>query len=200
MSEGDDDTGGEGPAGDDGPPILAPAPNPARNEAARMDTPASVALEIERVSFGDPVVVRLVADLQQEFVLRYGGPDETVLTVDTFDDESGQFFLGHAAGEPVVIGGWRMRRDVTALGGTRAAEIKRMYVVPSAQRRGHARAMLARLEATAREAGADVLVLETGAEQPEAIALYESSGYTPVEGYGLYKDEPSVRYLGRRLA
>ncbi len=165
-----------------------------------MDTPASVALDIERVSFGDAVVVRLVADLQQEFVLRYGGPDETVLTVDTFDDESGQFFLGRSAGEPVVIGGWRIRRDVAALGATRAAEIKRMYVVPTAQRRGHARTMLAHLEATAREAGADVLVLETGAEQPEAIALYESSGYTPVEGFGLYKDEPSVRYLGKRLA
>ena len=152
------------------------------------------------MSFGHPDVVHLVAELQQEFVLRYGGPDETVLSVDSFDDESGQFFLGHADGQPVGIGGWRLRRDVAALGGTLAAEIKRMYVVPAAQRRGFARAMLAHLEATAREAGADVLVLETGMEQPEAIALYESSGYTPVEGFGLYSDEPSVRYFGKRLA
>ena len=63
-----------------------------------QQTPRSVAVTIERVSFGHPDVVRLVADLQQEFVLRYGGPDETVLGVDTFDDESGQFFLGHADG------------------------------------------------------------------------------------------------------
>ena len=162
-------------------------------------TPRAATVVIERVSFGHPDVVRLVADLQQEFVLRYGGPDETVLSVDTFDDASGQFFLGHADKEPVVIGGWRLRSDVTALGGVVAAEVKRMYVVPTAQRRGFARAMLAHLETTARDAGADVLVLETGMEQPEAIALYESSGYTPVEGFGLYKDEPSVRYLGRRL-
>lgn len=165
-----------------------------------QQTPRSVAVTIERVSFGHPEVVRLVADLQQEFVLRYGGPDETVLGVDTFDDESGQFFLGLADDQPVVIGGWRLRRDVTALGGVAAAEIKRMYVVPAAQRRGFARAMLAHLETTARDAGADVLVLETGMEQPEAIALYESSGYTPVEGFGIYRDEPSVRYLGKRLA
>ena len=165
-----------------------------------QETPRSVTVTIERVSFGHPDVVHLVADLQQEFVQRYGGPDETVLSVDTFDDESGQFFLGHCDAQPVVIGGWRLRRDVTALGGSVAAEIKRMYVVPAAQRRGFARVMLAHLESTARAAGADVLVLETGMEQPEAIALYESSGYTPVEGFGLYRDEPSVRYLGKRLA
>ncbi len=165
-----------------------------------QETPRSVDVTLERVSFGHPDVVHLVADLQQEFVLRYGGPDETVLGVDTFDDESGQFFLGVADGRPVVIGGWRLRRDVTALGGVVAAEIKRMYVVPAAQRRGFARAMLAHLETTARDSGADVLVLETGMEQPEAIALYESSGYTPVEGFGIYRDEPSVRYLGKRLA
>ena len=47
--------------------------------------------------------------------------------------------------------------------------------------------MLAHLEATAAEAGADVMVLETGLAQPEAIALYASSGYEPVEGFGYYQ-------------
>jgi GNAT superfamily N-acetyltransferase len=161
---------------------------------------ATLALLIERVSFGSPDVVRLVADLQQEFVRRYGGPDETALTIDTFDDPSGAFFLGRYLGVPVAMGGWRFRRDVIALGGSVAAEIKRMYVVPRAQRRGFARALLAHLEATAAEAGADVMVLETGQQQPEAIALYESSGYVPVDGFGIYRDSPFVRYLGKRLA
>ena len=52
-----------------------------------------------------------------------------------------------------------------------------MYVVPAARRSGLARLMLAHLEATARDAGADVVLLETGLEQPEGIALYEASGY-----------------------
>ena len=43
------------------------------------------------------------------------------------------------------------------------------------------------------ESGADVMVLETGLKQPEAIALYESSGYQPVQGYGYYRDSPLVR-------
>ena len=74
-----------------------------------------------------------------------------------------------------------------------------MYVVPSAQRRGFARAMLARLEDSAREAGADVVVLETGSRQPEAIALYESAGYVDVPGFGFYKDAPLSRCFARPL-
>ena len=97
------------------------------------------------------------------------------------------------------MGGWRFRPDVRELGGSVSAEIKRMYVVPPAQRRGLARAVLAHLEATAAAAGADTMVLETGLEQPEAIALYESSGYDAVTPFGYYQDSPLARCYGKRL-
>ena len=150
-------------------------------------------------SFGDPVVQALVAELQQEFVVRYGGPDETPLDITMFDPPAGAFLLGTLEGDPVAMGGWRRRPDVVALGGSVAAEIKRMYVVPAARGRGFARAVLSALECSARSSGADVMVLETGLKQPEAIALYEASGYVPVEGFGYYKDFPTVRYFGKRL-
>ncbi|MEZ5115189.1 MAG: GNAT family N-acetyltransferase [Candidatus Nanopelagicales bacterium] len=156
-------------------------------------------LVIEARDYGDPEVVALVADLQQEFVRRYGGEDETAVDDDHFAPPSGAFFVGLLDGTPVAMGGWRLRPDVSALGGGLAAEVKRMYVVPPQQRRGFARAVLAHLEGTARAAGADVMVLETGLEQPEAIALYESCGYQPVPGFGHYRDSPLSRCLGRRL-
>ncbi len=59
--------------------------------------------------------------------------------------------------------------------------------------------MLAHLEATARTSGADVMILETGTAQPEAIALYESAGYERVESFGYYRDEPLNRCFGRVL-
>ena len=59
--------------------------------------------------------------------------------------------------------------------------------------------MLAHLEATARDAGADVVLLETGTAQPEAMALYEASGYERVEGFGHYRGFPNNRCYGRRL-
>ena len=156
-------------------------------------------MDIGQRSFGDPVVQALVAEIQQEFVVRYGGPDETPLDVATFEPPTGAFFVGAVDGKHVAMGGWRSRPDVVALGRSRAAEIKRMYVAPAARGLGYARALLAWLEASARSAGADVMVLETGLKQPEAISLYESSGYVPVEGFGLYRDSPIVRYLGKRL-
>ncbi len=162
-------------------------------------------MDIRRTAFTDPVAQALVAELQQEFVVRYGGPDETPLDPTQFDEPSGAFFVGwlpsadRARRDPVATGAWRLRPDVSALGGSVAAEIKRMYVVPRAQRRGLARLMLAHLERTAAAAGADVMVLETGLAQPEAIELYRSSGYSRIEGFGYYKDSPKVRYFGKRI-
>ena len=165
-------------------------------QVTRMDT----RMDIRLTPFMDPVAQTLVAELQQEFTTRYGGPDETPIDPTELDPPRGSFYVGCVHDEPLVTGAWRFRPDVAALGGTVAAEIKRMYVVPRAQRRGLARLMLAHLEAAAASAGADVMVLETGLRQPEAIALYQSSGYEPIEGYGYYRDSPIVRYLGKRLA
>jgi GNAT superfamily N-acetyltransferase len=59
--------------------------------------------------------------------------------------------------------------------------------------------MLAHLEQTAHEGGAQAVLLETGLRQPEAIGLYESSGYTPVPSFGYYRCAPLSRCYGRLL-
>ena len=41
--------------------------------------------------------------------------------------------------------------------------------------------------------------VETGLAQPEAIALYESSGYTRIPSFGYYKDEPRNRCFAKPL-
>lgn len=168
-----------------------------------MDHPA---LRLARVPFGDPEVQALVEQVQAEYVARYGGPDVGPMDEAMFAAPRGAFFLGRPAGsddsrppEAVAMGGWRMRDDVHPWRCAQAAEIKRMYVVPAARRRGYARAVLAHLELTARDAGADVMVLETGVEQPEALTMYAAAGYVAVERFGYYADSPLSRYLGRRL-
>lgn len=143
-------------------------------------------LRIERVGFGHPDALRLIAAVQQEYVVRYGGEDETPLDPAMFDPPRGSFFVGYLGEAAVVSGAWRRRGDVEALGCTATAEIKRMYVAPEGRGRGLARAMLAHLEATARQAGAEAAILETGTKQPEALALYRSSGYVEVPKFGFY--------------
>ena len=62
-------------------------------------------------------------------------------------------------------------------------EIKRMYVVPQARSRGHARRLLYALEDAARELGYRRVRLDTGRLQPHARALYESEGYRSIPDY-----------------
>ncbi|MBO9521683.1 MAG: GNAT family N-acetyltransferase [Nocardioidaceae bacterium] len=156
-------------------------------------------MDIERVSITHPDAARLVEEVQAEYVLRYGGRDDTPLEHTYFDPPAGAFFVGYAEGLAVATGAWRRRADVEALGSAATAEIKRMYVVEAVRGHGLARAMLAHLEETARLAGAEVMILETGLRQPEAIALYTSAGYVPIPGFGFYQDAPLSRCFARRL-
>lgn len=166
-------------------------------DSATAATP--VPLRIERVGFGHPDAVLLIEAVQAEYVVRYGGPDDTPLDPAMFEPPGGSFFVGYADGVPVATGAWRARSDVDALGSARTAEIKRMYVAPEVRGAGHARGMLAHLEATASAVGAEVMILETGLAQPEAIALYQSAGYTRIPPFGYYKKSPSVRCFAKLL-
>jgi GNAT superfamily N-acetyltransferase len=152
-----------------------------------------VDFRIEPRSYGDPDVVRLVAAVQAEYVERYGGPDAAVVLPGEFEPPDGLFLVGYLDGEPVASGGWRRMA-----GG--AVEIKRMYVLHAARRRGLARRMLAELEAGAVAAGARRVELNTGDQQPEAIALYESSGYLPTVGFGHYACASGARFYGKAVA
>jgi GNAT superfamily N-acetyltransferase len=154
---------------------------------------------IARVSLSHEHAQRLVAEVQAEYVVRYGGADNTPVDAEEFEPPRGAFYVGYRDGEPVATGAWRRRDDVEALGSMHCAEIKRMYVVPRARGIGAARRMLAHLEETAAAAGAQVVVLETGTAQPEAMALYESSGYTPIAGFGHYAWSPQNRCHAKRL-
>jgi GNAT superfamily N-acetyltransferase len=158
-----------------------------------------VSVRVEETAYDDPRVQRLVEAVQAEYVERYGSPDDSPMEAGAFAPPRGRFFVALAGDEPVAMGGWRLRPDLVDLGGSRAAEVKRMYVAPAARRSGLARLVLRRLEDSAREDGCDLLVLETGLMQPEAIELYESSGYVPGTPFGHYKDSPLSRYFGRRL-
>lgn len=155
-------------------------------------------VRFERVPITHRDAQALIEDVQAEYVRRYGGQDESPIDRCEFEDPLGQFFVGYLDDAPVVTGAWR-RSSVRALGARTTAEVKRMYVVPSAQRRGLARRMLAHLETTAAEAGIEALVLETGAKQPEAIALYLSAGYEQIPGFGYYSGFELSRCFGRRI-
>jgi GNAT superfamily N-acetyltransferase len=158
-------------------------------------------LELHPTPFDHPDAVRLIDEIQQVYVERYGGEDATEIDPREFDPPGGLFVVGYVSGEPAACGGWRERRagegDALRDGD---AEVKRMYVAAAHRGKGYARAVLAELERTAAAAGLERVVLETGTEQPEAIALYTSAGYAPMPAFGAYAGSPTSRYYAKLLA
>jgi putative acetyltransferase len=75
------------------------------------------------------------------------------------------------------------------------AELKRMFTAPAARGKGVARAILGGLELLAARRGTTVFRLETGYLQPEAITLYESSGYVRRGPFGDYTDDPNSVFM-----
>ena len=65
-------------------------------------------------------------------------------------------------------------------------EIKRMYILPEVRKKGIASSILSELEKWSAELSYQKCILETGKKQPEAIALYEKSGYKRIDNYGQY--------------
>jgi GNAT superfamily N-acetyltransferase len=127
-------------------------------------------MRIDVVKYEAPEAAELVEEVQQEYVLRYGGRDATPVDPAEFEPPNGLFLVGYLDGVGVACGGWRSHGD--------DAEIKRMYVRPTARRSG----------------------VETGSKQPEAVALYRSDGYTDIAPFGHYADAPQSIHLGKDLA
>jgi GNAT superfamily N-acetyltransferase len=142
--------------------------------------------------YDDPVSTALIEAVQQVYVVRYGGRDATPVQPAEFAPPRGMFLVGRLAGEPVACGGWRIAEPGLA-------ELKRMYVASGFRGRGLSRILLAALEDSARSAGITRLRLETGHRQPEAIRLYETSGYTRIDKYGVYRNDPGSSCFGKSL-
>ncbi|MFF8913923.1 GNAT family N-acetyltransferase [Streptomyces sp. NPDC015032] len=152
--------------------------------------------------FDHPDAVKLNDQVQLEYAARYGDDegDVTPLDASMFEPPNGLYLLAYdAQGHPVATGGWRSQERNAEGYSDGDAELKRMFVIPEGRGNGLARRILAALEADARAAGRSRMVLETGDQQPEAIALYTSSGYTPCQKFGHYRTYESSLCFAKPL-
>ncbi|MFF1561073.1 GNAT family N-acetyltransferase [Streptomyces sp. NPDC058279] len=158
-------------------------------------------ITLRAVPYDHPDAVKLNDQVQLEYQARYEGEgDATVLDPAMFAPPGGLYLVAYDTSDaPVASGGWRAR-DASPEGYLDGdAELKRMYVVPEARGLGLARRILALLEADARTAGRRRMVLETGDQQPEAIALYGSSGYANCPKFGYYRAYASSICMSKPL-
>jgi hypothetical protein len=79
-------------------------------------------VRIDVMPYDHPDAVLLIAEVQQEYVVRYGEQDKTPVDPAQFAPPNGLFLIGYLDdGTAVACGGWRVH-------GEDAAELKRMYV------------------------------------------------------------------------
>lgn len=93
-----------------------------------------------------------------------------------FEPPGGTFVVLYVDDEPAACGGLKRLDDD-------AAEIKRLFVRPEMRRLGLGRRVIDDLERIARHLGYRVVRLDTGAQQPQAVRLFDAAGYKRIGDY-----------------
>jgi putative acetyltransferase len=133
-----------------------------------------------------PDAALLIEHLSMELGSRYGDDGAGAFDPRDVQIPRAAFVIAYADDHPVGCGALKpFGLETPAI-----AEIKRMFVEPDMRGQGLSRLILARLEQISLEFGYDTIRLETGLKQPEAIGLYERSGYCRIPCYGHYAQRP----------
>jgi GNAT superfamily N-acetyltransferase len=141
-----------------------------------MSVPAVKQLRFVAIGQDDPLAEPLLAELAVEYATRYGASEAAMskwlrgYPADEFAPPNGDLLIGILNDLPVTGGAFRRFDDSTA-------ELKRIWTDSRYRRQGHAKALLAALEAEIIARGYRSVYLTTGDRQPEAEALYLSTGY-----------------------
>jgi DNA-binding MarR family transcriptional regulator/GNAT superfamily N-acetyltransferase len=131
------------------------------------------------------------AELDSRFDAGFDPSRSISADVDELTEPAGLLLVARLRGEPIGCGALKLH-------GRAPAEIKRMWVAPTARGLGVGRRILSELEDRARERGATHVRLETNRTLKEAGGLYRSAGFVEVEPFN---DEPYAHHwFEKRLA
>ncbi len=136
--------------------------------------------ELIRTDSSNPDFVELVCHLDADLAIRDGREHAFYAQYNKIDSIP-HVVVAYEGGRAVSCGAIKQFESDSM-------EVKRMYTLPEFRGRGIAVLVLEVLEAWAAEVGSRRCVLETGRKQPEAIRLYEKSGYSLIANYGQYAD------------
>jgi GNAT superfamily N-acetyltransferase len=139
-----------------------------------------------------PEAMELLAELDSA-LFEYPYPPESrhAFSVEQLLRESVAFFVASYDEQLAACGGVKLFADY--------GEVKRMFVRPQFRGKGLGKAILNRLAAHARANRLNILRLETGIYQVEAIGLYDVWGFQRRGPFGEYKDDPNTVYFEKPI-
>ncbi len=161
-------------------------------EVERLLAAASISIGEEAADTEDArqCLAQYFNELAERFEDGFDPGKGNTTTEDEFTPPAGSFVIARLDGTPVGCGALRMIDAGTA-------EIKRMWVAPSARGLGLASRMLRKLEAVAAGFGAKTVCLDTNRALKEAQSLYRREGYAEIDRFN---DNPYAdHWFAKRL-
>lgn len=151
--------------------------------AAMADVERLLLASMVQFAIEDPATADAQWCINQYFAelnMRFENGFDPLLSISADTQEltppAGALMLARIRGQPIGCGALKFHPG-------EAAELKRMWLAPEARGLGIGRRLLHELERQARDAGANIIHLETNRALTEAIELYRSAGYREVEPF-----------------
>jgi len=150
--------------------------------------------EILIVAADSPEAVELIGELDEHLMGHpYPPQSRHAFSVEKLLREQVVFFVTWYDGKLAGCGGIKMF-------GTEYGEVKRMFVRPEFRGKGLGKLMLEHLTLYAVRQGVNVVRLETGIYEVEAIGLYERCGFQRRAPFGEYVEDPMSVYFEKQVA
>jgi GNAT superfamily N-acetyltransferase len=140
-----------------------------------------------------PDAVMLIAELEAHLDPLYPSRSRHGYSVEKLIAQGVAFFVLRNDGTPAGCGGIQLY-------GHEYGELKRMYVREGFRGLGYGKLLLNHLADYARANEIDLLRLETGIHQAEAIRLYERWGFQRIPPFGEYIEDPLSIFYEKRIA
>jgi putative acetyltransferase len=137
-------------------------------------------------------VISLIAELDAYQDTLYPPEARYALDLASLERENVLFVVARNEGSAAVgCGAVVLGRDT--------GELKRMFVRPAFRSQGAATQVLAKLENEAAARGCQLIQLETGPRQPDAIAFYKKHGFSVCGAFGNYPEHPLSVFMEKGL-
>lgn len=137
--------------------------------------------------------MQLIAELEAHLEPLYPAESRHGFSVEKLLREEVAFFLIYHDEQPAGCGGVKLFDNAYG-------EVKRMYVRPQFRGLGLGKLMLDHLADYTRQHGIEILRLETGIHQTDAIRLYERYGFRRIPPFPPYFDDPVSLCYEKRLS
>ncbi len=152
-----------------------------------------MAIHVQRETPDQPEVRDLLIQADERSSALYPAESRHGLNLAALLSADVRFFVARWDGRALGCGGYILLADG-------AAELKRMFVAPSARGQGVASAIIQAIEGSAASEGVQALFLETGVKSYEALRLYKRFGFSERGPFAEYQPDPLSVFMVKQLA